>query len=636
MNTVLANWGHFWAGAAPYLGLFLGALALSLLLTPVFREAARKLGMVDVPSARRINKVPVPRGAGVAIFLACLIALGVYVFAFDGRIFDHPGKGLHHRFAVLSVLALVLSAVGLWDDRFGLRPRVKLLGQVAVALGAYFFAGAGFHYVWPMIPGWLDCPLTVFWIVGAVNAFNLIDGLDGLATGLAVIACLGMAGALFFLGRPDAALPYFAFCGACLGFLRYNFHPASVFLGDAGSMNIGFFLATVPILSGSPGSIFVSLGIPILAMGVPIFDTSLAILRRTLRAFLRRQENRDEGNTHVMQPDTDHLHHRILRASASQRKAAFGLYAMAAFLVAVPVVSLAFQSRAAALFILGFLVAASVIIRDMRRIELWDAGRLLDDYAHDHSAHARRRRSLLTMPFYVCADLTVLTVAVVCVSLVENFTLSEAVLHRWLPLRVIPVFLFLVLFRTYRTVWSRAVLSNYRRLASASVLGAAATAVVVIFFQIPHRHFFSSTVAFLFFSVSGLFAVRLLRPLIRDLFYHLGAGRLAEEPDVARVLIYGCGLRYRSFRRELVRGTVGGRRVIVGLVDDDLMLKGRYIGGQCVYGGLSDLAQIARARRATAVVVTCELAPERAAAVRAACAAAGLPVTHWMCAERPL
>ena len=184
---------------APYWGLFLGTFALSYVLTPLCRELARKCGMVDAPSARRINKVPTPRAGGFAIFLSVTAVLAVYMSITCAQLSPLFPNEVIGRVMGLST-ALVI--VGLADDKFGLPPLVKLLGQMAVALGAFFWCGAGFHTVpfFANMPVWLDCILTTFWIVGAVNAFNLIDGMDGLATGLALIAAIGMGGALAFIG----------------------------------------------------------------------------------------------------------------------------------------------------------------------------------------------------------------------------------------------------------------------------------------------------------------------------------------------------------------------------------------------------------------------------------------------------
>ena len=620
---------------APYWGLFLGTFALCYVLTPLCRGLARRCGMVDAPSARRINKVPTPRAGGLAIFLSVSATLAVYMSITGAQLSPLFPNEVIWRVMGLSA-ALVF--VGLADDKFGLPPLVKLLGQVAVALGAFFWCGAGFHTVpfFANMPVWLDCVLTTFWIVGAVNAFNLIDGMDGLATGLALIAAFGMGGALAFIGYPQATLVYLAFAGACLAFLRYNFHPASVFLGDTGSMYIGFLLSVLPLVMKSGDSFFVSIGVPLLAMGVPIFDTALAILRRSIRAVLSRENNRDEGNTHVMQADTDHLHHRILRKFVSQRKAAFALYALAAFLVFVGFGALALRDRAAGLFIVAFVVGVVIVVRDMRRIELWDAGRLLNAVAHDHTSSARRRRAALAVPFYVAADTLLLVVTWFLTSLLLSLPITQTACHTDLPLHVAPVFFALVFFRAYATVWSRARISNYVRLAVAVVSGVLACDAITILLGYPHSHMTAFTALYAQNAFLALVALRFVRPILRDIFYALDSARLADDPATSRILVYGAGLRYSSFRRELVRGASRNSRVIVGLIDDDLLLHGHYIGGIRVFGGLSSAKVAVRALRADTAVIACQLTPARLELARKVFADAGLRVMLWSFEEKEL
>ena len=269
----------------PFAIAFFAALALTLVLTPIVREVNRRLGMVDKPDPRRINKVPIPRGGGVALFLGLFGSFIVYILATGSR---WVGSGVGTHPVRVTALAGILFLIGLADDKWSLPPKLKLLGQIAVAFATWFWGGLGFSTLWPALPPAVDCILTVFWIVGAVNAFNLIDGLDGLASGIALIATLGMAGSLMFVGKPDQTLFHFAFAGALVGFLRYNYNPASVFLGDSGSMLIGFLVATLPLATQTPNSFLVSVGVPMLAMGVPIFDTSLAILRRSIRHLILR------------------------------------------------------------------------------------------------------------------------------------------------------------------------------------------------------------------------------------------------------------------------------------------------------------------------------------------------------------
>lgn len=631
MTEALLRLLGFARWTAPYWATFTAALALSLLLTPVCRELARRCGMVDTPSARRINTVPVPRGGGLAIYLslAAVLCAGV---SFSGW----AGHGFARTVYRLTALGGALCLVGLADDKFNLPPLAKLAGQAAVAVGAHVWGGVRFGILFPMLPAWLDCAFTVFWITGAINAFNLIDGLDGLATGLATIAAAGLAGALFFAGMPEGAPVYFAFIGACLGFLRYNFNPASVFLGDTGSMFLGFVLSCAPLVSGTPKTIFVGLGIPILAMGVPVFDTALAILRRTIRAAIRRVRAPDGGDglPHVMQADTDHIHHRLLRRFASQRAAAMSLYGLATFLVAVGLGGIALKSRAMALYIVAAVAVAVVMVRDMRRVELWDMGRLLNLAARAPSRAARRRLHTLAVPLLLGADLAVLLLSWLFVASALSLPLTGISMRRWLPISVIPCFLCLVFFRAYQTAWRSAKPSNYVRLAAAVVFGALVKAAAVEAVGMPHSHLFIFTCFHSTLSFLGLLAVRALRPVARDIFYALDSGRLADSPGTTRLLVYGAGLRYSYFRRELVRSAADGKRTVVGILDDDVLLSSQYIGGIRIHGPLERAPEIVRALRADAIVVACRMTPARRRVAAKIFARCGVPVTEFVCGER--
>ena len=621
----------FLSKTASYWGLFLGTLCLSLVLTPICRALATRLGMVDLPSARRINKTPVPRGGGLAIYLAFItvICVGADVFG----LFAVPPVSMMHRLVVLSG---ALCLLGLLDDKFSLPPIVKLGGQVGVACGAYFWAHVSFATHYPLLPLWLDCPFTVFWIVGAINAFNLIDGLDGLATGLASIAAIGMAGALFFSGQPENTLIYFSFLGACLGFLRYNFNPATVFLGDTGSMFLGFALSTMPLAAGGSNSLFVSLGVPILAMGVPIFDTALAILRRVVRALLRRMLGSESGNTHVMEADTDHLHHRILRQFVTQRRAALILYGLALLFVAIGLGGLALKGRAVALYIIGFMVAATVLFRDMRRIELWDTGRLLNAVAREKDPVASRRHHLLRVPLRLALDVLVLIGVWIVTRLTLSLPLTEDAVRRGLAIYTIPVFLCLVAFRSYQTVWSRAQLSNYVRLVLAVVIGTGLAVATVEFAQMPHSNLFMFSCLYMALVILGLVLTRVLRAVVRDFFYALDSGHLSDMTGSVRTVVYGAGLRYRAFRRELVRsvGNDANRRVIVGILDDDVLLRNQYIGGIKIFGTLEQAPMLLPRLKADLVVVACLMTPERRADAYRILSACKIPVVEWTFEEK--
>jgi len=612
----------------PYAANFLGALVLTLVLTPLVREANRRLGMVDKPDPRRINKVPIPRGGGLALVFGVIMTITVFLLSTGGL------EAMGTVPLRLGVLAVGMALVGLVDDKFSLPPKVKLAGQVVIAVLVWLWADLGFSDLWPTIPAWLDCILTVCWVVGAVNAFNLIDGLDGLASGIAFIASMGMAGALIFSGRANESLFHFAFAGGLLGFLRYNYNPASVFLGDCGSMFIGFTLAVLPLCSHAPNSFLVSIGVPLLAMGVPIFDTSLAILRRSIRHLLHRGEKDASGE--VMTADSDHLHHRILRnVGLNQRKAAWVLYALSLFLVAVGLVGMSLKSRAAGLWLFALTVATIVVFRDMSRIEFFDAGRLLSAVAHARDTATRRRVARLAVPLYVLADVVTLVVAFFLVHGALFGVFDRRFAFTILPVTITAVFVSLVAFRTYSTVWGRAMLSNYMRLLVACFIGSAA-ATVVLYYAFPitmSRPVFAMTFFYAVTSAVGLILVRTVRALIRDLFYAIDCSRLVGRKDVSRILVYGSGLRYRTFRRELVRTAAANDRIIVGLIDDDILIRGHYIGGIRVLGTLMEAPEIINEVNADAFVIACAVTPEWMKVVKKTLAPTGIKVTYFSFAE---
>jgi len=281
-------------------------------------------------------------------------------------------------------------------------------------------------------------------------------------------------------------------------------------------------------------------------------------------------------------------------------------------------------------------VGAVIVIRDMRRIELWDAGRLLNAVAHDHTSSARRRRAMLAVPFYVVADTLLLVVTWFLTALLLSLPITQTACHTDLPLHVAPVFFALVFFRAYSTVWSRARISNYVRLAVAVAAGVLVCDAITILMGYPHSHMTAFTALYAQNAFLALVTLRFARPILRDLFYALDSARLADDPATSRILVYGAGLRYSSFRRELVRGASRNSRVIVGLIDDDLLLHGHYIGGIRVFGGLSSVKIAARVLRADTAVIACELTPERLKLARKAFADAGLRVMLWSFEEKEL
>jgi UDP-GlcNAc:undecaprenyl-phosphate GlcNAc-1-phosphate transferase len=287
------------------------AALTSIAVTPLVIRVAVARRLYDIPDAtRRLHTRPIPRLGGVAVFIATV--LGLLAAAIVGIPGAEPSPGRHRFFAGVLLGGVVLFAAGLVDDLRGLRPAAKLGAQCLAALVVYLF-GLQIQVV-SLGPtelvslGWLSLPLTVFWVVGVANAFNVIDGVDGLATGIALVALATVLVAALALGNTDVALVCMALTGALLGFLRYNFNPARIFLGDSGSLFVGFMLAVLSVHGSLKSATAVLVAVPLFALAVPLFDLSLSILRRWLRG------------VSIFAADTGHISHRLLAIGLTQRR----------------------------------------------------------------------------------------------------------------------------------------------------------------------------------------------------------------------------------------------------------------------------------------------------------------------------
>ena len=304
------------------------ALVVSLVVTPIVRHAAHRLGLLDQPDAeRKIHLFPVPRLGGVAIAIAFAFAIGFAAIATDDL--DAVGSLRPNRAPAILAGASLLVIVGIVDDVRGMRPLVKLFWQVAAAVLA-FALGLSIEQLqlpWGAVDlGPLALPLTVAWIVIIINAINLIDGLDGLATGV-VLTALGAFALLSASAGVDPTLPIIAAAGgAAIGFLAYNLYPASIIMGDTGSMFLGFVVGAVAISLTQDGLNPQPPIVPLVALAIPLADTAWAVIRRTAR-----------GEPFFV-ADRGHIHHQLLRTGLSQRDAMLTLTAISAALAVIAVI----------------------------------------------------------------------------------------------------------------------------------------------------------------------------------------------------------------------------------------------------------------------------------------------------------
>lgn len=304
----------------PFVVTFLMAWLSADLLVPLVRRFAYAIGKVDKPGTRKIHKDPIPRLGGIAIFLGCFLSLLSIDLLRPGFFSQLPvqWKGLLAGGGVIFL-------VGLLDDLYDLRPKVKLLGQIIAASVAFALGVKIVLITNPLggmllFPEWLSFILTVGWLVAITNTVNLIDGLDGLAAGVSTIAGVTLFMIAFERGQDLSAITAIGLVGATLGFLRYNFNPARIFMGDCGSLFLGFMLGALSITGAMKVAATVSVFLPILILGIPIFDTAFAIIRRLIT------------RKPIFQADKGHLHHRLLRVGLSQRKVVLLIYGFSALL----------------------------------------------------------------------------------------------------------------------------------------------------------------------------------------------------------------------------------------------------------------------------------------------------------------
>lgn len=328
-------------------GAVLCAMIVSYLMCPLVKSFAYKIGAIDVPKDnRRMHKKPTPRLGGLAIFLGFIVSILLFVNI------DHQMQGI-----LLGAVTIVV--LGVVDDMSPLRAGFKFLVQIVAALIAVFH-GVVIHTLsnpnvfsaeqyWDL--GWLAIPVTVLWIVGITNSVNLIDGLDGLANGVSTISALTLLVIALLVSESQVALVMAALVGACIGFMPYNRNPAKMFMGDTGSTFLGYILATISIQGLFKYYAIVSFVVPFLVLGLPMFDTLFAIIRR-----LAHGQN-------PMAPDRGHIHHRLIDMGLNQKQAVAALYVVSSILGLSAVVLTASDAIKAMLFLLTLVVVAYIAAR---------------------------------------------------------------------------------------------------------------------------------------------------------------------------------------------------------------------------------------------------------------------------------
>ena len=582
---------------------FLGAFLLSYLLTPLVIRLGFWTGMVDHPGERRIHATPTPRCGGLGVYLA--FAASIHLLT---RVLEFPlmaGQPLGWVTRVLPVATGVV-ALGLVDDRWEVKPWIKLAGQILIGLWAWRqgmnldrLLGVAIH------PG-IDMAGTVFLFVAAMNAYNLIDGMDGVAAGLGSITGLGLCGLNILQGNEGMAAICLALTGSCLGFLRYNFHPARVFLGDTGSMLIGFVLMALTLGANHRGAAAVMFVVPLLTMGVPLIDTGLAIWRRSVRRALYP----DRGES-VSRADRDHLHHRLARKGLTQRRVAVTLYALQALVFGVGLAWVFMRSYRMAIFTVAFFAGSYVVLRYLASLEMTDSGHWIVD-----GIRRPGRMQLYSgiMPFM---DIAILSLSLVVFSWLmapahPQTTLNHLIRETAAPFIGGPLILIWAT-RYYRPQWTRARPLDYFYLSAIATTGIL-VGLAISPLPLDHtlREFLVFTLVLFSLNIPAITFVRIFPRLVQDMVHYHERKKKTDALDHTRVLIYGAGYGYSlvvraesfddSTRRKPYR--------LVGLIDDDPYLRGRTVHGHPVLGGADALEHIVEHEDIQEILVSTELDPE--------------------------
>ena len=332
------------------------ALLVSFAATPLMIRLAKHMGAIDVPKdGRRVHKVPTPRLGGLAIFLGFLAGL-LYMYEIDSRMVG-----------VLTGAAIIVT-LGFFDDIKPLPAKFKFLVQIIAAVivirsGVRIdHVSNPLHFMFPdneyIIFGNWSYPLTLLWIVGVTNAINLVDGLDGLAAGISIISAVTLFVAAQTTGQPFAAFLASILAASTLGFLPYNFNPAKIFMGDTGALFLGYMLSVISVMGVLKGAAALSILVPIFAIGLPIYDTLFAMIRRA------------SNGKSMMEADKGHLHHKLLDAGMSQRQAVITLYSISAVLGFSAVVLVEATLKVAFVLVFAVFLLASMGAKYLSQVEV--------------------------------------------------------------------------------------------------------------------------------------------------------------------------------------------------------------------------------------------------------------------------
>lgn len=551
------------------------SVALALVLTPVVRALARRLGMIAKPKTDRWHKKPTAMLGGVAIWLSVVISYFVFI------------PSTFYGWLIIGASTFMF-LVGLADDLLNIKPYQKLIGQV---MGSAFIIYYGLSLPWTSYSS-LNMALTIFWLIGITNALNLLDNMDGLAAGIAVIGSSFLALSFMSGNQTTEALMMVMFAGALLGFLIYNSNPASIFMGDSGSMFIGFLLASAALVNVSGGrsrSFLPVLAVPILVLFVPIFDTTFVTI---LRKFSGRSAS---------QGGRDHTSHRLVALGMSERHAVLMLYGFAALSGVLALLVQRVNLDVSIAAIAGFTILLTLLGVYLAGVKVYDeteeALALRDKSLYGFLIDLSYKRRI----FEVLLDVVLIILAYWSAYAVKVGALSGSYAWR-LFLQTLPVLVFVkmasfLVTGVYRGIWRYTSLDDSIVFVKAVVLSSVLSVLAVLFafrFEGFSRTIFivDGLLMFLFLAGSRM-AFRLFRQVIP----------VSRANGGRRVLIYGAGDAGELLLRELLNNRAL-KYSPVGFIDDDPAKNGKVMHGLKVHGGNGDLKSVCRQNNVHEVLIS--------------------------------
>jgi len=583
--------------------LFFVAVVFSLLLTPLIRALAVWLNILDLPSERKIHKKPVPLLGGIPIFLSFNLAV-ILGLILDQSLLSDPVLSKWHRLLICQIIILGLGFV---DDWLHLQPWTKFVFQIFVGVLIVLF-GFGIHNITNPFNGLglhlglFSVPITIFWLVLITNALNLVDGLDGLAAGTSFIVAMTVFAICYFTQSQGIAFVSLVLAGSILGFLKYNFYPAKIFLGDSGSLLLGFLLAVLSIQGSTKGAAAIAILTPILALGFPIMETLLSMIRRLLKSIRIIDYPANNGTATSLsikgfspfKADKDHVHHRLLQLGFSQRKAVIILYGACGALSVLAFISVAIKNINVIALMGAVVIAFFIGIRSLKyqEFKILESGLLIPVF----NFPIINRRTFQGF-FDLCMILFSAYLSFVLVF--GGFNSQAKVLFiQSIPILLLSKMIIFYLFGLYRETWAHFSLEEILSLIGGMVCSS--LSLVIIAALIFGLDAFGGIIFFvldfyLLLTLVGGFRVsyRILNTYYKKSFAQKGK----------KVVIYGAGYRGSTVLKE-IRNNTSYRFLPLGFIDDDPGKKGKILHGCPILGSFDDLEEISSGDDVSEIIIS--------------------------------